>query len=669
MIIIKSLNRIATKILNIKSIFFTSSVFKNTYIVKTPKKSGRLFSLKNQKLFLFPFHYLNKRMILMLLFCFLIFELNAQNSLIQNISNRNNTSLNGKWHYIIDPYETGYYDFRYKAYDTDEKMKSNPGAYYNNAKPKNKLDRIEYSFDASPTLLVPGDWNSQDEKLLYYEGTIWYKKSFDYKKTKLKNRVFIHFGAVNYIAEVYLNGNKLGKHEGGFTPFSYEVTNSLKEKNNYLIVKVDNTRHKDAIPTLNTDWWNYGGITRDVSLVEVPNKYIYDYFIQLKQSERGIISGYIQLSNVDNNEDITIEIPELDFFKKIRTDKNGYVTLDFSLKGITLWTPENPKLYDIVLKTNYEELKDQIGFRTIESKNGEIILNGKPIFLRGICMHEENTMRGGRAYSEADAIISLHWAKELNCNFMRLAHYPHNEHMIRLADKEGMLLWSEIPVYWTIDFDKDFVYENAENQLTDMINRDKNRASIIIWSMANETPISEERNMFLSKLISQARAIDNTRLISAALLHKSENGFNKIADPISKEVDIVAFNQYMGWYGGHPKDITAVKWQFDQNKPVIISEFGAGVLGGYHADKDTRWSEEYGDFLYKQTIKMMENMSNLRGVTPWILADFRSPKRNLPNIQDGWNRKGLISNTGTKKLAFYTLQKWYRNIEMKRKRK
>ncbi len=585
-----------------------------------------------------------------------------QSQTLINVTNRSTTSLNGKWHYIIDPYETGYYDFRYNAYDADDARKSNPAAYYNNAQPKNKLDRIEYNFDESPTLLVPGDWNSQEEKLLYYEGTIWYKKSFDYQKTKQANRVFIHFGAVNYLAEVYLNGQKLGVHEGGFTPFNFEITSLLKPKNNFIVVKVNNTRSKDAVPTINTDWWNYGGITRDVTLIETPSVYISDYFIQLKKGSRRDVAGFIQLRGADKPEDVTIEIAALGFLKKVRTNEKGKVDFSFSIPNLTLWTPQNPKLYQVTIRTDFGKLNDQIGFRSIETKGGEILLNGKPVFLRGVCMHEENTMRGGRAYSQADAIVALSWAKEMNCNFMRLAHYPHNEYIVRLADREGMLLWSEIPVYWTIDFTKDFIYKNAQNQLTEMIHRDKNRAAVIIWSMANETPESKARNLFLTKLIDKTRTIDNTRLVSAALLHSSEKGINKIADPIAKKVDVIAFNQYIGWYGGHPKDIAGVKWSFNQGKPVIISEFGAGVLAGYHGDRDTRWTEEYGEYLYQETVEMMKNMPQLRGVTPWILADFRSPKRNLPKIQDGWNRKGLISNTGNKKKAFFVMKSWYASI-------
>ncbi len=592
---------------------------------------------------------------------FFCFSTSAQVDLITNIPNRNTTSLNGKWHYIVDPYETGYYDFRYHSYDSNEQTKGNPSAFYNDAVAKNKVDRVEYSFDQSPTLLVPGDWNSQEEKLFYYEGVIWYKRGFDFQVSADKNRVFLYFGAVNYHAEVYLNGEKLGIHEGGFTPFNFEVTNIIKEKNNYLVVKVDNKRSADAVPTLNTDWWNYGGITRDVKLIETKSVFVEDYFIQLKKGSTNTLAGYIQLDGTLEPQEFVISIPELSLSKRFSTDEQGMAIVNWTIETLELWSPKKPKRYEVVIKTAYSSLSDQIGFRTIETQGQDILLNGQPIFLRGICMHEENTMRGGRAYSEADAIVALNWAKEMNCNFMRLAHYPHNENMVRMADELGVLLWEEIPVYWTIDFTKEQVLEKAQSQLTEMVTRDKNRASTIIWSMANETPESEARNVFLKALIDQTRSMDDTRLVSAALLHgRNDQGLNVINDPIVKEVDVIAFNQYIGWYGGHPKDIPNVKWLFDQDKPVIVSEFGAGALAGYHADRDTRWTEEYQAYLYEQTILMLENMDGLRGVTPWILADFRSPKRVLPIIQDGWNRKGLISNTGDKKMAFFIMKNWYK---------
>ncbi|MEE9439481.1 MAG: glycoside hydrolase family 2 TIM barrel-domain containing protein [Saprospiraceae bacterium] len=586
--------------------------------------------------------------------------LSSQDNLIQNVYNRNTTTLNGKWHYIIDPYETGYYNYRWVAFDSNENQKHWSNAYYNNAKANVPQERIEYNFDLSPTLAVPGDWNSQDDKLLYYEGTIWCRRMFDHKKVKKGKRVFIHFGAVNYKSEVYLNGEKLGIHIGGFTPFNYEVTDLLKETDNYLIVKVDNSRSKDAVPTLNTDWWNYGGITRDVQLIETAATYVKDYSIQLDNNNPQQIIGYVTLDGMQIPKNIIIEIPELSLKETIKTNGKHTVKVSFKRGDMTLWTPDNPKLYDVTISTSDDaKITDHIGFRTIEVKGIEILLNGIPIFLKGICMHEENPISGRRNYSDADALVSLSWAKELNCNFMRLAHYPHNEYMVKKADEMGMLIWDEIPVYWTINFHNEETLNNAKNQLTEMISRDENRASVIIWSMANEIPETDQRNKFLTTLIDHTRAMDGSRLVSAALQHHTEDGVNIIDDKIAKKVDVVSFNQYVGWYGGKPSDCPNVKWKFTRNKPVIISEFGAGALAGLHGDKSERWTEEYQEYLYEQTLIMLDKIENLRGISPWILADFRSPKRNLPIIQDGWNRKGLLSNTGNKKLAFYTLQKWY----------
>src|SRR5712672_4358934 len=235
-------------------------------------------------------------------------------ALITNIEGHHTIDLNGRWQTIIDQYETGYYDYRYQP-STD--------GYFKNAKPKSPSDLIEYDFDASEQLNVPGDWNSQDQRLLFYEGTVWYKKSFDYQK-KDRSRLFVYFGAANYLADVYLNGQKLGRHEGGFTPFNFEITNVVREKDNFLIVKVDNKRRRDAVPTLNTDWWNYGGLTRDVRLVEAPNIFIQDYFLQLKKGSLDEIAGWVELNGATSSKAITIEIPEANIKQTVTTDARGY---------------------------------------------------------------------------------------------------------------------------------------------------------------------------------------------------------------------------------------------------------------------------------------------------------------------------------------------------------
>ncbi|MBX9853113.1 MAG: beta-glucuronidase [Cytophagaceae bacterium] len=570
-------------------------------------------------------------------------------SLVHNPEGRNKISLNGQWQIIVDPYENGFYNYRYQE-KTD--------GYFLNEKPKTKTHLIEYDFDKSETLNVPGDWNSQKEKLLLYEGTVWYKKSFDYPK-KNGVRTFLYFGAANYEAYVYLNGKKIGKHEGGFTPFNFEVTGMLNEKDNFVVAKIDDKRKRDGIPTVNTDWWNYGGLTRDVYLLEVPETFIQDYFIQLKDGSMKDVEGWIQLDGSKKSDAVKLSIPEAKFETVFKTDESGKVKIAFS-KQLQLWSPENPKLYKVILSTSTDTIIDMIGFRSIETQGQNILLNGKSVFLKGVCIHEEAPQRGSRANGIDDAKQLLSWAKELGCNYVRLAHYPHNEWMVRMADQMGLMVWSEIPVYWTIQYENDTVFANAKNQLTEMITRDKNRASVIIWSMANETPVKESRNIFIGKLATQARTLDPTRLISAALeIHRTDGNTMMLDDPLGQYLDVLGCNEYIGWYGGTAESCSAKVWKTIYDKPLVMSEFGAEALYNHHGGADEIWTEEYQEHFYKCQVYMLKNISFLRGSTPWIMVDFRSPRRHLPNIQDGYNRKGLISDKGFKKKAWYVMKKFY----------
>ena len=306
-----------------------------------------------------------------------------------------------------------------------------------------------------------------------------------------------------------------------------------------------------------------------------------------------------------------------------------------------------------------ETLEDNIGFRTIETSGKKIILNGKPIYLRGISIHEEKPNGGGRANSPEDAQTLLSWAKELGCNYVRLAHYPHNEYMVREAEKMGILVWSEIPVYWTIAWENPDTLNNAKKQLTDMIARDQNRANVIIWSIANETPHGEAREKFLAKLAKLARSLDDTRLISMAMeVTSADNYVNRLEDNMNEYVDVISFNEYIGWYRD-VNDAPKMSWEIPYDKPVIISEFGGGAKYGLHGEKNERWTEEFQENLYKENIAMLDKIDGLSGTTPWILKDFRSPRRVLNGIQDYYNRKGLFSDEGEKKKAFYVMKEWY----------
>lgn len=567
---------------------------------------------------------------------------------VANVFGRESISLNGKWSYIVDRQDVGYYDYR---------LKPLKHGFFENRKPAGPTDLVEYDFDSARTIDIPSDWNTKDDRLFFYEGTVWFKRGFNYNK-KAGRRALLYFGAVNYKATVWVNGKYAGCHEGGFTPFNFDVTEILREGENLVVVMVNNERHQDNIPTKIFDWFNYGGITRDVMLVEVGDSYIEDYYVQLDKGSCNILNCMVKMNAPVAGVKISLNIPELKIKKFLVTDGKGVATIKIKSKP-ALWSPENPKLYNVEITQGTERIADEIGFRTIETRGKQIFLNGEKVFLRGVSIHEEAPFVQGRAYTKADADTLLTWAKEMGCNYVRLAHYPHNERMVREAERMGIMVWSEIPVYWTISWNNPDTYLNAQRQLHDMIERDKNRANVIIWSIANETPHSDARDTFLSKLACYARTRDSIRLISMAMeVTSAENYRNRLHDNLNKYVDVISFNEYVGWYRD-VDDAPKMVWEIPYNKPVIISEFGGGAVAGRHGDKNRMWTEEYQEELYRQNLNMLTKIDGLSGLSPWILVDFRSPRRPLDGVQNFFNRKGLISDKGQKKKAYRVMKEFY----------
>ena len=566
--------------------------------------------------------------------------------LIANVYGREMQSLNGKWDAVVDLYDQG-----------------RKNKIYLNRKPEGKTDFYEYAFENGLRLDVPSDWNSQTPELKYYEGTVWYARRFDAPRQDGR-RLFLHFGAVSYRCRVYLNGEEIGSHEGGFTPFQIEVTGRLKPADNFLAVEVNNTRTPDAIPAMAFDWWNYGGITRDVSLVSVPEAFVEDYFIRLDKDSADRISADVRLSGAPAGTSVLVEIPELKVRETASADERGAAALSFRVKNLKRWSPEDPKLYRVIVSAGRDRVEEMIGFRNVRVEGEDIYLNGAPVFLKSVSFHEEIPQRMGRAFSESDAVMLLSEARALGCNMIRLAHYPQNEYIVRLAEKMGFMLWEEIPVWQGIDFANDATRQKAGRMIREMVGRDRNRCALTFWGVANETQPSESRNEFLRYLISCCREVDDTRLIVAAfdlVRFDRDRQLFVMDDPFIEALDVVAVNKYMGWY--HPWPVTPDRavWDVARGKPLIISEIGGEALYGQHGAADTAssWSEEYQEALYRDNLRMFENIPNLRGVSPWILFDFRSPFRFHPTNQEGWNRKGLVSDRGYRKKAWYLMKAYY----------
>ena len=587
---------------------------------------------------------------------------------------REKESLNGLWHYAVDQYDTCIRQHWFEERRFDEKGNTLP---------------VDYSFDEWPVMQLPCCWNTQAEKLELYEGSMIFTRTFRYRVNREGERVFLKLGAVNYICRVFLNKQYLGMHRGGSTPVCFDVTDALQEENR-IIIQADSTRRPEQVPTENTDWFNYGGVYRDIELIRVPAVHIKrfrtalipdDTFskvrVQVRLSEPvdgkavfrlrglgilrddpdGAAAGAAAAGrrtaaagrDADSKESVTEETIDI---------RSGEGEAVFEMP-VELWSPERPYLYETVLSFGSDTVRDEAGFREIRVKGHDILLNGKPVFLRGICCHEES-VKNGKAPSDEERLETIRIAKELGCNFMRLAHYPHNERMAELADREGLLLWEEIPVYWAIRFARKATYEDAENQLRELIGRDYNRASVIIWSVGNENADIDERLDFMSSLAACAHEEDDTRMVSAACLVNSEEMV--IRDRLADHLDIIGINEYMGWY---TPDFELLPKLFENSrpeKPVIVTELGADAMPGHRGTIFDKGTEDCQRYVYEKQIETIRSIEYVKGMTPWILFDFRCPRRTSV-IQGYYNRKGLLSPDKTyRKPAFYTLQEFYREL-------
>ncbi|MCQ2592433.1 MAG: hypothetical protein MJ188_06570 [Treponema sp.] len=554
--------------------------------------------------------------------------------------NREKQSLNGPWNYAVDQYDTCLRQKWFNEYYKDSQGLTLP---------------VDFSFDEWPTMPLPCCWNTFAPEYLLYEGVMVFSKKFDYEKSLHHGkRVFLKIGAINYTSRLFLNKNYLGVHRGGSTPFYIEITQFLQNENRLIIV-ADSTRRPEQVPTENTDWFNYGGVYRDIELIFVPETFIQNFNVSLKKDNTfKNIHAKINLSaKIDGT--ALLSISELNVKQDIAI-KNGCGELDFTINNLKLWDIENPKLYTVELSFGEDKISDEIGFRQIHVEGKQIFLNGKPIFLKGISCHEES-VPNGKALTDEERIQNISIAKEMGCNFMRLAHYPHHENTARLADKMGLLLWEEVPVYWAIKFNRNATYNDAENQLKELLLRDMNRASVIIWSVGNENLDSDDRLNFMSRLAQTAHQMDNSRLVSAACLVDQEN--NRIADRLAQYLDVIGINEYYGWYNPDFNRLPQMLNNSNPDKPVIITEFGADAMPELHGDSTEKGNEEFQEWVYQKQTETLNEISYVQGMTPWILYDFRCPRR-TSSIQKYYNRKGLLSPDKThRKKAFHILQNYY----------
>ena len=621
------------------------------------------------------------------------------------IDSRQILILNGEWSYIVDPMNNGLPESSFF------------GGFPKNKTQKTGMELIEYNFETAAKIQIPGAWNAADEKLFFYRGPVWLYKKFKYSPNK-ESLTHLYIEGSNFTTKVFINGSIVGKFEGGYVPFNFEISDHLKDGDNILLVQTDNTLNKSSVPTQKTDWWPWGGIVGDVYIVETPKQFIRNAYLQL--NPENFSQAYFSLEMNDNfvGKEISLEIPELQYSNKFITNSLGAITENIKITP-QLWSPANPKLYEVIISSKDESINDEIGFRSIKTQGQKIYLNNSEIRFKGIAMHSEPIGIDGPAFSQEHFKELLSTAKELNINFVRAAHYPDTRHLAKIADQFGLMLWEEVPVYWNIDWSNAETLTIAKNQISRLVQRDQNRASVVVWSVANETPLSSSRMQFLNALLSEIEVTDTSRLTTAALLSGSEEQFRSlvlvlalqgaksewvdpkekatfksildranvsidhelnfslsIEDPLGESVDLISYNEYFGWYyvtfftdqmmisEGTLRQLMfevmpKIKISSIFDKPIHISEFGAGAKYGNHTNKI--WSEGYQAKLYKHQLEMLSNNPQIQGISPWVFKDFRAMLRPLPGIQDFYNRKGLIDENGNKKEAFEVLADFYEN--------
>jgi beta-glucuronidase len=546
---------------------------------------------------------------------------------------REGQSLDGDWNFCVDLLDTG---LRQKWFAMLPEA------------PEDRIEPWDYDPYMGETVPVPSCWQMQKEKWYFFEGSAWYTRALTHTPSEGRRQI-LRVGAAQYDCKVFLNGEFLGNHYGGSTPFCVELTETLKPGRNWLMLCVNNTRTLDRVPMRNTDWFNYGGIYREVTLYDLPSTVIRDLFVRLDSDEIRVSA------EVDGPADMArFTIPELGVDVAMPlVDGKGEIAISATPE---LWSPETPKLYEVRLTAGEDEIRDRVGFRTIRREGTEILLNDRPIFLRGISVHEDDETLG-KVTSDADIRRRFAHAKELGCNYLRLAHYPHHERAAEIADELGLMLWEEVPVYWAIDFANPATRRDAQNQLRELIRRDRNRASVIIWSVGNENPDTDARLDFMRGLADLAKSEDPTRLTSAACL--VNHAKLKIEDRLAAHIDVIGLNEYYGWYEENFEELGVIGRNSAPDRPVVISETGADGDNTDHGPERGLFSLAYQDEVYRKQIATLRELDYIKGMSPWILYDFRVERRQ-GIFQRGWNRKGLIAaDKETRKPAFYTLAAYY----------
>ncbi|MGL5693523.1 MAG: glycoside hydrolase family 2 TIM barrel-domain containing protein [Peptostreptococcaceae bacterium] len=528
---------------------------------------------------------------------------------------------------------------------------------------------------------VPHTWNAIDGSAgnEFYRGACWYRKSLNLDKHLEGKRIYIEFNAINSVSNVYVNGVHLGEHRGGYSIIRYDITNLVEfGKENIIAVQADNSAIEDVYPLM-ADFTFYGGIYRDVNIVitedvhfDLMNKGSKGVFISQDEVTNEYANITVKTAVVNNNEEeqavrvvATVFNAEGKMIKYNAKDivvkDSTEVSLPITVENPTLWNSvENPYLYNVqVTVERHNDLVDELNIATglryfhFDPKEG-FFLNGKHLKLQGVSRHQDKKEKGW-ALSKEDHELDIALIKEVGANSIRLAHYQHDQHFYDLCDREGMVIWAEIP-FISRASEIDFTGQNAKDQMVELIRQNYNHSSIVMWGVQNEIQIGGDlpyvRNI-VKELNDLVHLEDKTRLTTQAQVTMVPD-----TDDYNSYTDLTAYNKYFGWYHGKPEEFDGWLDEFhtlNPNKCIGISEYGAEGIITYHTDTPSikDYTEEYHSLYHEIVIKIFNEKPFVWGSYVWNFFDFGSAIRDEGGIK-GRNNKGLMTfDRKIKKDAFY----------------
>ena len=526
-------------------------------------------------------------------------------------------------------------------------------------------------------------------------GNLYYRRKFTVSSRMLEKRLFLRFGSVTHKAEVWLNGTCLGKHSGGFLPFSFEITETAIAGENELEVIVNNIVDETTLPAgrmvhqkfpglpeeihnlPNFDFYNYSGIMRPVCLYTAPGSYIEDISIY------GKMDGSFYW-DVKANGEGTVSVRLLDAAGNEVAAGEGFKGTG-RIDQVQLWEPGHPVLYSLeVTLTGSDGEKDTytevFGFREVSIRDCRIHLNGKPVYLKGFGKHEDSPVHG-RGFDMAYNVKDIGLLKWIGANSFRTSHYPYCEEMLQLCDREGILVIDEAPA---VGLNAGFtatgllggnpngtwkLFKTAEHHrqvLRDMVQRDKNHPCVIIWSVANE-PASQEDGAkeYFEPLLNLVRELDEQKRPATLVTYA---GSNAVSCKVAEICDLLIINRYRGWYDTEGNLRGAAALLKDElegfhkrcpDKPIMLGEYGADTIAGFHDINARIFSEEYQVDFLRAYGEVFDSLPYITGEHVWNFADFATAE-NIKRV--GGNKKGVFTRDRSPKMAAHFLKERWEGI-------